>query len=176
MDYQTYLPQLQMIAKTYSKQLDYDEALSIVNTAYVESTLSHDKNKSLFSTWLNTQANGRCKSAIKKNLNFNNIKHSFFFSTTNPPCSTVERSYICQHQSAAFWQMVEKFSRDAKIIVGVVLDPPKELIEFILTRPNKKHTRNLNRQILCQFLRGLGWSWQRAHQTFNEIKQGLESI
>jgi hypothetical protein len=161
MNYLTHLPQLQLIARTYSKQLGYDEAMSITNSAYIESTFTFNKEKSLFSTWLNIQANGRCKSAITKNKNFNN--------TNFPDIS--ERHYSCQHKATAFYQMLDRLSNDAKIIINLILSPPKEMTELIKEVGRKKTTLQFIKWYLAEEKE---WDFQRIVLSFKEIKNKLQ--
>ena len=131
-----------------------DEALSVVDMAFIESFQSYDPDKGAsFSTWFHWIAQKRLLTLLEKEIETISIEVDVV-----DPCSS------------HFLDFVDELSEDARIVVELVLETPKELLRLI---QDKWHPRRKTRDNLRQYLVRLGWSIDRVRESFGEIRRVL---
>ena len=140
---------------------DFDEMVAEANLIYIQAFLSHNPNKSQFSTWLRFilwKGLIDFKRFIREENKHIKIEHfeeiENFYSYPAP-------LYI------PFWDLVSGLSDDAKTIVQLILEPP----EIMQSAALKKGTApcNVKRALRIHLSYILGWSANQIKESFAEI-------
>lgn len=148
----------------YSSGFDWDELFAQANLIYCDALSSYDPSKGKFSTWLVFKINQLLICNKKENRSTYISKEELFSeieinSTTNDP-----------YHMVLFKQTLEKLSSKARHMVNLILDPPKELMDFY-------EKSILYKEDLYKFLRTCeGWTLLECWRTKNEIKTALANF
>jgi len=140
---------------------DFDEMVAEANLIYMKAFLSHNPNKSQFSTWLRFALwKGLIdfRRFIREENRYINIKH--FEEIENfhlYPAST----YI------PFWDLISELSDDAKTIVDLILEPPEIMQSAALRKGNAPC--NIKTALRTHLSYVLGWSANQIKNSFQEI-------
>jgi hypothetical protein len=76
-------------------------------------------------------------------------------------------------RSASLKQALEGLSAEAREVVGIVLDCPRELVEFVT---GKGTNRELTGATVQAWLRWNGWKWRAIWAAFREVKKLLATL
>lgn len=136
------------------RSIPQDEALSVLRITFTEAYRSYDPKKGAsFSTWFQWLGTKRLLNLLKKKIETVPIEVDVV-----DPCSS------------CFLDFIDELSEDAQIVVGLVLETPKELLRLIR---DEWHPKRKTRDNLRRYLVGLGWSIDRVKESFGEIRRAL---
>jgi len=165
MEYQDYSKMIQKQAwKWHTRShTELDDAVGECNLLFAECFPLHDSKKGQFSTLLFSSVENRFKNIITKN-NQNKNKHiscEFIEETNSTDGGNQEKRCI-------FKDSLNKMTNEAKDIVAIIFDAPKDLINMI---PKSK----LSVYQLSKYLVKIGWKKKIIDKTLNEIKFTINS-
>jgi DNA-directed RNA polymerase sigma subunit (sigma70/sigma32) len=166
--YLDYKPMVIRTAKLFNRKtgIDLEELISEGNVEFCKALKEWDSKKGSFSTFL----------WIKLDRHLNNFCKSRMFNGRNKIIPVDDINLIARMDkhliiedvanSYMFKDKINKLSKEARLIISMILNPPKEMEEDI-----QKHPLSF----LSEYLRKeLGWTWSMIRCSFKEIRECLK--
>ena len=160
------------LAFRFSKKyvyVDYDEAISEGNLAFVEAVISYDPGRASFCTYLHSKVCKRLWSLCRqgdKGLRCQELPYNL-----EQPVST--------ERLAVFRKALTGLTEDALDVVSIALETPIDMVWMVRREMFKapKATGQITQKRLTKYLRrARGWKFQRIWAAFDEIKQTLQTV
>lgn len=133
---------------------DYQELISIANEEFVLAFHSFNPDKSKISTWIRNKIWWRLLNHMRQKIQ------------TEKNTKQVKLNRIPYSETKPILETLEELSKDAKIVVSIVLYPPEQEWD---NRPK------MLRKQLKDFLKGIGWTTKRITESFGEISNILRN-
>ena len=163
---ETYNDMKNLIARTVWKfkktyEIEFEEYLAEANLLFLKAVKSHSK-KAQLSTWVVTRIWYGLLDKLYEERNWKRQRTDF---------QLIEKTFLTLHPSMTASELVDEISSDAKLILSLTLNMPKEIIQ------NAKRSKNhLNLKIsLKNYLRNIGWTIRRVQESIDEIQNAINN-
>ncbi len=139
---------------------NFDDLFSEANIIFIKAFDSYNDNKGKFSTWINTKVVYGLTETIRQKNKEDELLEQYLINNQIKTESLFKYDF--------FFEIVEAIQIDAKEILDIILDPPKELQKQIDQRKNYKYpTINMLKKYA---IHKLGWTARRVEESFQEIR------
>ena len=140
---------------------DWEEYFSAANEGFAEAYASYKPDKGTsFSTWVYWKVLGSMQRAIPSGkIERQTVKTGL----------DVDFTIFADNKSFNLSMFLFELSEDAKIVVGVLLDNPFDLVQMKLSEETVSCMKS---GLVCQ-LREAGWAVSRILDTFSELRSAL---
>lgn len=156
----THQRQIENIAKAISRRYRFDEAelLSEAFVAFLEvhESRSYDPAQSSFSTWLQWKVRGRLLDLVRERA--------------KKAARMQEQDLLLIPEPDSGPLDYDSLSWDAQRIIRLILESPRELLDRIVMRTERRNPRSY-RAALRQFLLDAGWLSKEIDRCFAEIRE-----
>ena len=141
--------------------IEFEEYLAEANLLFLKAVKSHS-NKSQLSTWIVTNIWYGLLNKLHKEQSWISQRSDF---------QVIEKIFLTSHPPITASELVDEISLDAKLILSLTLDMPREIIQ------NAKRSKNhLNLKIsLKNYLRNIGWTIRRVQESIDEIQNAINN-
>jgi len=161
-DYEQYKKCIYSLVHTWVKKspFSFDELLSEANLGFLRAVETYDLTKAGFPTHLYITVNGRLSHFVcKKKVVEDELDEWLPGKGDNP------------EQALVFKELVHNLSTEAREVVEVVLNTPREMIELVRDMTSGRQGKmHLYRSNVTKFYRKRGWSYNKINAAYQEIK------
>lgn len=141
---------------------DLEDLRAQANLLFILAIDAYDLSKSKLSTWLSFK--------IRNGL-FDYIKNGRHCEFTNHFDTEFDETHPASDESFSVMELLDEMEEDARVVLQLFLETPKEVLVNILNKNKKENHRQFHiRNRLRNRLRQMGWTIRRVKEAFNELK------
>lgn len=154
------------LAHHYSKPFpqERDEAISQAHLAFLESFADFNRSRSQFGTFVNMRIRSKLlewqRTLMRRRILGNIVDNEMDAYQSSPSFTT------------RMIDTIDELSEDAKEVLRLTLDSPRDVIHAIYERGDY-HNPRFYKAAIIETLKDLGWTAERIFESFTEIREAL---